>query len=49
MLGLKAVVSTTLNPHAVYSKQLLKDKSIQWVDELNEKHIKISFRGEWEF
>ena len=49
MVGLKAVVSTTLNPHAIYSKQLLKDKSIQWVDKLSEKHIKRSLRGEWKF
>ena len=41
-LGLKASASTNLNPHAIYSKQFLKDKKLE---ELSEKHMKRGFNG----
>ena len=41
-LGLKASASTNLNPHAIYSKQFLKDKKLE---QLSEKHMKRRFNG----
>ena len=42
VLGLKASASANLNPHAIYSKQFLKDKKLE---QLSEKHMKRRFNG----